>query len=851
MASAVSPASLAEDSTMTSAITSSPAKKSWLEIRMAVRNSHRGANSVLNRVPHALTFEQTACGMRLYFLSVPIGHRENTIFYIDFSSDETVTVAKLPMATWCTLLDSFCPTTSIGLAQMSREEQLLRERKRQRSIGITSYDYQHSTDGGHFAFSAANSIYVCTDPHTQTPLQVNEVKTESINSRIDPKLCPSCPDLLAFVSGLDLWVTCISSGNECRLTHVHKGLKNLAADALSAGVPSFVVQEEFDRFTGYWWQPSSTSNEDNVFRILYEEVDESEVDILHIISPQTEGATCDQYRYPKAGTTNAKCVLKIVEFTVTEHGTICNVVERQLANVFPCMEYIVRVGWLSDGNRVYAEMLNRQQNRLQLVVFDVDCFVVNVDAAENMMQDARDSISTPGSVWIVKDETSNYWVNVHDLLYFFPSSDNQLSFIWGSAKSGFMHLYHVTVSLEPPVSETRCPDDTGFNDMSLHPRCKLASVISEVALTAGDWDVDCKQLWVDGHKQIVYFIGYKDTPLETHLYAVSVHRPGVVTRLTKPSFSHSITMDKSCQFFATVFSSVKMPTACEVYRLHVVTLPDTVSATCVSIIQQPSDVELWKPPELFEYTSISGFTMYGMMYTPVGLDTNKKYPVVLYVYAGPHVQLATNSYKAMRFLRLHTLASVGYVVIIIDGRGSSNRGVRFEAHIYSQMGRVEVEDQVEGLTWLASQYSFIDMDRIAIHGWSYGGYISLMGLVQRPDIFKVAIAGAPVTSWHLYDTGYTERYLDLPKVNSMAYTSGSVIEMVDKFPNEEGRLLIVHGLIDENVHFYHTSSLVEALVKACKPHQLQVYPNERHGIRSGEANEHFETVLISFLQKNL
>jgi len=133
-----------------------------------VRNSHRGANSVLNRVPHTLTFEQTLFGWRLYFLSVPIGHRENTIFYIDFFAEEAANVEKSPVVTWCTLLDSFRSTASSGLAQMSREEQLLRERKRQRSIGITSYDYQHSVDGGHFAFSAANSIYVCTDPHTQT-----------------------------------------------------------------------------------------------------------------------------------------------------------------------------------------------------------------------------------------------------------------------------------------------------------------------------------------------------------------------------------------------------------------------------------------------------------------------------------------------------------------------------------------------------------------------------------------------------------------------------------------------------------------------------------------------------------
>ena len=159
----------------------------FLSTFQAVRNSHRGANSVLNRVPHALTFEQTAFGMRLYFLSVPVGQRENTIFYIDFSSDGTA-VQQLTIATWCTLLDSFCPTSSTGLAQISREEQLLRERKRQRSIGITSYDYQHSTDGGHFAFSAANSIYVCTDPLTPTVsmfslfvVNLTHVKSVSVN----------------------------------------------------------------------------------------------------------------------------------------------------------------------------------------------------------------------------------------------------------------------------------------------------------------------------------------------------------------------------------------------------------------------------------------------------------------------------------------------------------------------------------------------------------------------------------------------------------------------------------------------------------------------------------------------
>jgi len=150
----------------------------------AVRNSHRGANSLLNRVPHAFTFEQTVFGWRLYFLSVPFGHRENTIFYVDFSADDADNVDKSSVATWCTLCDSFSPSTSSGLSQMSREEQLLRERKRQRSIGITSYDYQRSTDGGHFAFSAANSIYVCSDPHMQTVSVLLSFKINPFSPRL-------------------------------------------------------------------------------------------------------------------------------------------------------------------------------------------------------------------------------------------------------------------------------------------------------------------------------------------------------------------------------------------------------------------------------------------------------------------------------------------------------------------------------------------------------------------------------------------------------------------------------------------------------------------------------------------
>jgi len=211
----------------------------------------------------------------------------------------------------------------------------------------------------------------------------------------------------------------------------------------------------------------------------------------------------------------------------------------------------------------------------------------------------------------------------------------------------------------------------------------------------------------------------------------------------------------------------------------------------------------------------------------------------------------SNSFKGMRQLRMHMLASQGYCVICIDSRGSKNRGVQFESHLRGRLGTVELADQVEVFRILAKQLGFIDLNRVAIHGWSYGGYLSLMGLVHYPDLFKVAIAGAPVTSWEFYDTGYTERYMDLPENNRQGYHAGSVLSYINKFPDEANRLLLIHGLIDENVHFYHTSQLISQLIKANKPYTLQIYPTERHSLRSLESSKHYETFLLQFLQDNL
>ncbi|RKP14429.1 Alpha/Beta hydrolase protein [Piptocephalis cylindrospora] len=198
-------------------------------------------------------------------------------------------------------------------------------------------------------------------------------------------------------------------------------------------------------------------------------------------------------------------------------------------------------------------------------------------------------------------------------------------------------------------------------------------------------------------------------------------------------------------------------------------------------------------------------------------------------------------------------AKLGFLVVLVDGRGSADRGMAFESWVQGRLGRVEMEDQLRALTWLARTRGMVDVGRVAVTGWSYGGYLSLMAMTEWGHRFRLAIAGAPVTSWDLYDTAYTERYLGLVTPcgdeggGESYYDAGSLVSKASQFPEEANRVLIVHGLMDENVHFDHTERLVDALVRAGKPHQLQVYPRERHGIRDPTVNEHFETLMFHWL----
>jgi dipeptidyl-peptidase-4 len=220
-----------------------------------------------------------------------------------------------------------------------------------------------------------------------------------------------------------------------------------------------------------------------------------------------------------------------------------------------------------------------------------------------------------------------------------------------------------------------------------------------------------------------------------------------------------------------------------------------------------------------------GTTLYGAIYRPPADRFGPgPYPTIVEVYGGPGPQTVQHAWPLTAVLRTQYLRSLGYLVFRLDNRGSARRGLAFEGALHRRMGTIEVADQVDGVKWLAAQ-GLADPARVGVMGWSYGGYMSLMCLAQAPEVFRVAVAGAPVTSWDGYDTAYTERYMATPAENPSGYAQGSVLSHV---ANIQGKLLIIHGMLDENVHFRHTARLINALIAARIPYDLLAFPDERH-----------------------
>ena len=409
-----------------------------------------------------------------------------------------------------------------------------------------------------------------------------------------------------------------------------------------------------------------------------------------------------------------------------------------------------------------------------------------------------------GAVVRTLEERSEPWLNLGDFR-FLDSGE----LLWSSERSGFRHLYLYDDDL------------TGSRQ-----------------LTSGEWVV-ARIVEVDEAGRRVFLSGTREGAIERHVYRVGLDG-GEVERLTFGAGVHGCAVAPDGATFVDTFSS----------REHaaVTTLRRTDGGEALAtLFEEPEMTAVERglqPPELLAMAAVDGTPVFAALYRPEG---EGPHALVVSVYGGPHAQRVIDDWALTVDLRAQYLAQAGFAVLEVDNRGSANRGLAFEAHLHRRMGTIEVEDQVAAVEHLVAE-GLVDRERVGIYGWSYGGYMTCMCLMRAPDVFRVGVAGAPVVDWDGYDTGYTERYMSTPQDNPEGYRDGAVTTHVEGLA---GKLLLVHGMVDENVHFRHTARLITALTAAQKPYDLQLYPEERHMPRDAAGLEYMERRLVSYFEEHL
>jgi dipeptidyl-peptidase-4 len=429
---------------------------------------------------------------------------------------------------------------------------------------------------------------------------------------------------------------------------------------------------------------------------------------------------------------------------------------------------------------------------------DGSLFVQTEDRAQQRLTLWRDGVA-------VMEETSDVWINLHDM--FRPLPDGR--FVWASERTGFCHLYLYE------------------GDGALVRQ-----------LTDGDWQVDSVD-GVDAELGRVWFSATKDGVTERHFYEVSFDA-GPVRRVTTVAGTHHVVVEPKLGLFVDLHSSLRSQPTAVLRRLADGEVVHPLFARPDPRVERVG----LSPPDAVSFTNRSGTELHGLLYRP---DTPGPSPTAVLVYGGPHAQLATDSWGATASMRAQYLRSRGFLVAVCDNRGSARRGLTFEGAVRGRLGHAEVDDQVDWAAWLVEQ-GWADPARVGAYGWSYGGYMSLMLLGRAPDVFAAAAAGAPVTAWDGYDTHYTEHYMGLPAENAEGYEASAVFPYVGGM---RGRLMLVHGLIDENVHFRHTARLMNRLIAARHDYEALLFPDERHGPRKLEDRVYLEQRLTGFLESAL
>ena len=448
--------------------------------------------------------------------------------------------------------------------------------------------------------------------------------------------------------------------------------------------------------------------------------------------------------------------------------------------------YIPRIQWTRDANILSIQRLNRAQNVLELLFADV----------------------STGATRIALREEEEKWLDIHDALTFLDDG----KFIWESERDGFRHFYLYK------------------NDGTL---------VNQI--TKGEWEVD-GYYGVDPKKNILYYSSTQTTPLDRQIYKIRLDGKKE-TQLTVKSGSHTARFSPSYEYFLDTFSDASTPPT--------ISLMDN-DGELVTVVQDNSVPALHEYPmgktNFLTLKTTDGVLLNGSIMKPVDFDSTKKYAVLVFTYGGPGSQEVRNRWgRTTDQLWYSLLTQKGYLIFVVDNRGTGGRGKQFAQLGFHHLGKWEVQDHVEAAKYLAT-LPYVDKSRIGIWGWSYGGYTSSMVILNGAEYFKAGIAVAPVTDWRFYDDIYTERYMGTPQNNPDGYKESSPITFASKL---KGKFLLIHGTSDDNVHFQNTANFAAALEKANKQFSTMFYPDKNHSISGGNTRLHLYTLMTNFLLANL
>ena len=494
-----------------------------------------------------------------------------------------------------------------------------------------------------------------------------------------------------------------------------------------------------------------------------------------------------RFKYPKAGEDNSKVSLHIYDL---KSGKINSVNLTSVENY-----YIPKIKFTNDKNTLSVLTSNRHQNKVDVNFVDVNSLKVNK----------------------LFSETDPKWIDTDDFILEFLD-DN--SFIWASDRDGNRHIYYYEKS------------------------GKLKNQV-----TKGDWELTDFYGFNPNDKTIYFqsnaFDG-KRVSTEKQVYKIGLDGKNL-TALTDKKGTNSAEFSKTFEYFINSYSSIQQPTT---YYLR-----SGNEKKELAVLRENSRVanqlsaDGAGTKELFTL-KVNGTDLNAWMIKPKDFDPKKKYPVLMYQYSGPGSQQVTNSWHGLNDQWYFMLAQKGYLVVCVDGRGTGGKGVAFKKQTYMDLGKMEVEDQIAAARLLAT-YEYVDASRIGIWGWSYGGYMSSNCIFRAGDVFKMAIAVAPVTNWRYYDTVYTERFMRTPQENPNGYDRNSPITYAGQFDDERNKFLLIHGTADDNVHVQNAMDLASALIEANKQFDMMIYPDKNHGIYGGKTRIQLYTLMTNYILENL